>query len=65
MKEIKVTDCSDCPFCQLDMWAINWECWYPGWERNGGASDRTICDAEGSMDTPEWCPLTELKITKE
>lgn len=75
METIKVTGCTDCPFCHVE--------WNPdsmgrdtylscnlirhgkeSYVNNGIAAYDSYDEKQASIVTPEWCPLTEIQITK-
>lgn len=75
METIKVTGCTDCPFCQVE--------WYPDsvgndmllscglvkYVKDGFQEFMIACydsyeEEQEPIETPEWCPLTEIQITK-
>ena len=75
MIKIEVTGCLDCPFCQVEQNfdAVGWDtllsCNLVPHVREAYISRHIVSydsydEKQEPIETPEWCPLTEIQITK-
>jgi hypothetical protein len=76
MEVIKVTGCTDCPFCQIE-WSpdsigfdTTLSCGLYGFGKTAYMDNiidvlDSYAEEKKLPKTPKWCPLTEIQITKQ